>query len=108
MSISGGSDFKGAVETDDLNIGASGGSDVNISGRTTNLKVDLSGGSDFKGYDLSSETCYAEGSGGSDIQVRVTKELNVNTSGGSDVYYKGSPSIKDLKTSGGGSVRKRD
>ena len=108
LSLSGGSDFKGAVETDDLNLSASGGSDVVISGRATNLKIDASGGSDFKGYDLSSETCYAEGSGGSDMQIRVSKELNVNTSGGSDVYYKGSPSIKELKTSGGGSVSKRD
>jgi len=108
LSISGGSDFKGSVETDDLNISASGGSDVFISGRATILKIDASGGSDFKGYDLSSETCYAEGSGGSDMQIRVSKELNVNTSGGSDVYYKGSPSIKELKTSGGGSVSKRD
>jgi len=108
LSISGGSDFKGAVETDDLNISASGGSDVVISGRATNLKIDASGGSDFKGYDLNSETCYAEGSGGSDMQLRVSKELNVNTSGGSDVYYKGSAVIREQKTSGGGSVSKRD
>ena len=108
LSVSGGSDFKGAVETEDLNIDASGGSDMTISGRATNLKIDASGGSDFKGYDLSSEFCYVEGSGGCDMQVRVNKELTVNTSGGSDVYYKGNAVIRESKTSGGGSVSKRD
>ena len=108
LSISGGSDFKGAVETEDLNIKASGGSDVNISGRATTLRIEASGGSDFKGYDLSSEICYANGSGGCDMQVRVNKELTVNTSGGSDVYYKGNAVIRESKTSGGGSVSKRD
>ena len=108
LSISGGSDFNGAIETDDLNIEASGGSDVTISGKATNLKIDASGGSDFKGYGLTSETCYAEGSGGSDMQVRVNKELTVHSSGGSDVYYKGGAVIKEKKTSGGGSVSKRD
>jgi len=108
LTISGGSDFKGAVEVEDLSVSSSGGSDVNISGKATNLRVNASGGSDFKGYDLSSETCHAEGSGGSDMQVKVNKELTVHSSGGSDVYYKGTAVIKESKTSGGGSVSKRD
>jgi len=108
LSLSGGSDFKGAVETNDLNVDISGGSDVNISGKTVNLKIESSGGSDFKGYDLSSDICYASGSGGADMQVRVNKELSVHTSGGSDVFYKGNAVIRETRTSGGGSVSKRD
>ena len=108
LNVSGGSDFKGAVDINDLNIGLSGGSDVNITGRSGNLKIDASGGSDFKGYDLISDIIYAEGSGGSDMQVNVNKELTVHTSGGSDVYYKGNGVIRESKTSGGGSVSKRN
>jgi len=108
INVSGGSDFKGAVDINDLNIGLSGGSDVSISGRSGNLKIDASGGSDFKGYDLISDIIYAEGSGGSDMQVNVNKELTVHSSGGSDVYYKGNGVIREAKTSGGGSVSKRN
>ena len=108
LSLSGGSDFKGTVETNDLNVDMSGGSDVTISGKTVNLRIESSGGSDFKGYDLSSDICYASGSGGADMQVRVNKELSVHTSGGSDVFYKGNAVIRETKTSGGGSVSKRD
>jgi hypothetical protein len=100
MEVSGESDFDGKVETSELNIQASGGSDVRISGKTDRLIIDASGGSDFKGYDLASDICNVEASGGSDIQVTVNKELSANASGGSDVYYKGTGLIRDLKTSG--------
>jgi len=100
MEVSGGSDFDGKIETDELKIQASGGSDVNISGKASRLTIDASGGSDFKGYDLVSDICNVEASGGSDIHVTVNKELSANASGGSDVYYKGTGLIRDLKTSG--------
>ena len=100
MEISGGSDFDGNVETNDLRVRASGGSDVDISGKAANLTIDVSGGSDFKGYDLASDICNVEASGGSDVHVTVNKELSANASGGSDVYYKGKGLIRDLKTSG--------
>jgi len=99
MEVSGGSDFDGKVETSELNIQASGGSDVRISGKADRLTIDASGGSDFKGYDLASDICNVEASGGSDVQVTVNKELSANASGGSDVYYKGTGLIRDLKTS---------
>jgi hypothetical protein len=105
MEISGGSDFKGKVESDDLKINASGGSDVNISGRSAKLTIDASGGSDFSGFDFAADICNVEASGGSDVHVTVNKELTANASGGSDVYYKGSGMIRDLKT-GGGSIKK--
>ena len=100
MEISGGSDFDGKVETDDLKVQASGGSDVDISGKAARLTIGASGGSDFKGFDLASDICNVEASGGSDVHVTVNKELSANASGGSDVYYKGTGLIRDLKTSG--------
>lgn len=100
MDISGGSDFKGRVESDELKIEASGGSDVSISGKAAKLTIDVSGGSDFSGYDLASDVCHVEASGGSDVRVTVNKELSADASGGSDVYYKGNGLIRDLKTSG--------
>lgn len=100
LEISGGSDFDGKIESDELKIQASGGSDVSISGKAARLTIDASGGSDFKGYDLVSDICNVEASGGSDVHVTVNKELSANASGGSDVFYKGSGLIRDIKTSG--------
>ncbi|HMH34308.1 MAG TPA: head GIN domain-containing protein [Puia sp.] len=107
IHLSGGSDLKGKVDIRDLSIDQSGGSDVDISGTVTNLTVDASGGSDLKGYDLAAETCTIEASGGSDAEITVNKTLNAHASGGSDIYYKGSGVISQVRSSGSGSVKKR-
>ncbi|HEX2631051.1 MAG TPA: head GIN domain-containing protein, partial [Chitinophagaceae bacterium] len=106
IRISGGADFVGKVDATDLDVEASGGSDMHISGSAKKLTIEASGGSDVKGFDLSVETCNANASGGSDIQISASKELNIDANGGSDVHYKGNAVIKDIKTSGGGSVKK--
>jgi len=103
--LSGGSDFKGAVDATTLTVKQSGGSDINISGRATNLVIDASGGSDFDGYDLITEVCDIEASGGSDVQITTNKEITAKASGASDINYKGKPSVKEVKTSGASSVK---
>lgn len=96
VNISGGSDFEGKVTIDELKIDASGGSDVDISGTAKNFTLEASGGSDFKGYELITDNSTIEASGGSDVHITVNKELNANSSGGSDVYYKGNGLIKNI------------
>jgi hypothetical protein len=105
LVLSGGSDFKGAVDASTLTVKQSGGSDINISGKATNLVIDASGGSDFDGYDLVTEVCDAEASGGSDIQITAKREIIAKASGASDINYKGTPVVKEVKASGASSVK---
>jgi len=105
MHISGGSDFKGKINARELLLTASGGSDAYISGRADQLKIDASGGSDVHGYELVSNNCTVQSSGGSDVKITANKEIDAHASGGSDIYYKGSASLNSAK-SGGGSVRR--
>lgn len=107
LNISGGSDFKGRIETENLRVSQSGGSDITISGRATTLSVDASGGSDFNGYDLVTEICDLEASGGSDIEITANKELSAQASGASDIHYKGKPNVKQAKASGASEVKAR-
>lgn len=107
LDISGGSDFKGKVETENLRVAQSGGSDINISGRAATLSVDASGGSDFNGYDLVTEICDLEASGGSDIEITANKELSAQASGASDIHYRGKPNVKQAKASGASEVKAR-
>jgi hypothetical protein len=106
LELSGGSDFNGKVDVTDLKAGASGGSDLHISGSAKTIDIDVSGGSDFKGFDLVVENCTIDASGGSDVSITANKELNVDASGGSDVHYKGTAVITKVKSSGGGSVKR--
>jgi len=106
LGISGGSDFEGKVEVNELKVSASGGSDVDISGSAKNLTIDASGGSDFKGYELISDMCKVDASGGSDTYITVNKELTAQASGGSDVFYKGNAVVKEMRSSGSSSIKK--
>lgn len=107
MNLSGGSDFKGRVDVENLRVDQSGGSDVHIAGKATTLSVDASGGSDFNGYDLITEICNLEASGGSDIEITANKELSAHATGASDIHYKGQPAVKEAKASGASSVKAR-
>ncbi|MEJ7911830.1 MAG: head GIN domain-containing protein [Chitinophagaceae bacterium] len=106
LHISGGSDFKGGVDIQNLKIHASGGSDVLIEGRVGTLSMDVSGGSDVDGFALTSEKATISASGGSDVQISVTRDINANASGGSDVRYKGPASVTDIRSSGSSRVKK--
>jgi hypothetical protein len=106
LHISGGSDFDGKLEASSLKVEASGGSDVKISGTVKNLDINASGGSDFKGYALATDVCNLEASGGSDVEITVNKELNANASGSSDIAYKGTGVVKEMKSSGSSSIKK--
>jgi hypothetical protein len=106
VKLSGGSDFRGKISSSDLKMEASGGSDMYVSGKANTLYVEVSGGSDFHGYDLVTDVCNVDANGGSDVYITSNKEMNVDASGGSDVRYKGNGVIKNLNSSGSSSVKK--
>lgn len=106
INQSGASDLKGKLDVNKLTVDLSGASDITVTGTATQLSIEASGASDFKGYDLNSDICNARASGASDIKITVNKELSAHASGASDVRYKGSGVIRDIKSSGASSVSK--
>lgn len=105
INLSGGSDFDGKVMVkSELEISVSGGSDMDISGEARKIKVDASGGSDLNGFGLKTEECTVEASGGSDISITANKEITAEASGASDINWKGTASVKKIRTSGSGSI----
>ncbi|RYY58451.1 MAG: DUF2807 domain-containing protein [Chitinophagaceae bacterium] len=107
LVLSGASDLKGKLDVAKLEVDMSGASDMGVSGTVGQLDIESSGASSFKGFDLITEFCTAKASGASDIKITVNKELNVNASGASDIDYKGTGVIRDLKTSGASSVQRK-
>ena len=106
IDLSGASDFKGSVQTENLRLNGSGSSDFKVSGKATNIKIDISGSSDVKGYELITDNCDIQASGSSDVQITVNKQLKVNATGASDISYKGEPTIKDVRTNGSSDIKK--
>jgi len=108
VNLSGGSNMEGKLTAGHLSIKQSGGSNVNLTGNVKDLSVEASGGGNLEGYDLITDFASIHASGGSNSELTVNKELRVIASGGSDVYYKGSASVREIKSSGGGSVTHKD
>lgn len=106
IELSGASDLKGKLDADKLTVELSGASDISLSGKASQMDIVASGASSFKGYELSIDVCNAHASGASDIKITVSKELTVQASGASDVYYKGEAVIREIRSSGSSTVRK--
>lgn len=108
IDFSGASDMDGKLEIDNtLDVELSGASDLKVSGSASNLKARLSGACNFKGYDLVTDYCDITASGASGVDITVNKELSAKVSGASDINYKGAGLIRDLKSSGASSIKKR-
>ncbi|MEO6404470.1 MAG: head GIN domain-containing protein [Ferruginibacter sp.] len=107
LNLSGASDFSGKVDTRNIDVETSGASDLKVSGNANVLTISSSGASDFHGYELETESCVANCSGSSDVEITVSKEISVKASGASNIYFKGSATMKDIQTSGASKVNKR-
>jgi hypothetical protein len=69
--------------------------------------VDLSSGSQFDFSKFSAQDVTANLSGGSQATVNVNGSLNADLSGGSQLTYIGDPTLENVETSGGSSIRQR-
>lgn len=108
LEASGGSDVKLDLRADELNVSASGGADALLQGTARMLNANGSGGADLDARKLTVDVCNANSSGGSDVYVNASKELTMKASGGSDIYYSGSARVLSKSESGGSDITRRD
>ncbi|WP_242921603.1 head GIN domain-containing protein [Pontibacter liquoris] len=93
LNMSGGSAVTLAVDANQLVADMSGASKVELTGRADVLNMDMSGASKVEAADLVAKRVKIEASGASKVKVYAKEALDINASGASVVYYKGSPSI---------------
>jgi putative autotransporter adhesin-like protein len=105
-NLSGGSELQGHLNSGDLDLNASGGSRIALSGTSKRLKVAGSGGSGLEAKELAVTDVKASLSGGSWVVVNMNGELEAQLSGGSHVTYYGSGTLGSVAASGGSRVRK--
>lgn len=95
--------FKNTIETENLNIALSSGSDLSGSVEVEKLTCATSAGSDLNLKEVKAEKIQLVASGGSDIgtqNISATK-VSLVISGGSDADFSGSCDNLDLVASGG-------
>ena len=108
LEASGGSDVKLTLKAARLNVEASGGADAILQGSARTLNASGSGGADLDARKLTADICNANSSGGSNVYVNASKELSMKASGGSDIYYYGPAKVLASSKSGGSDISRRD
>ena len=106
MKVNTGAQVNGELETKLLTVKQSTGSQVNLTGKTDKLEVEGDTGSKFKGDELTAQTCSISVSTGANVSVDTEKEMTVKANTGGLVKYKGNASIREIKTSTGGAVKR--
>ena len=106
--LTGASSFKAKVQANAFSVKGSGACDFEISGAGDDLIVDVSGASSVKMYDYLVKGASVEASGASDVNINVSQMLKVKASGASSIDYKGTPTKKELQSSGASSVRHKN
>ncbi len=106
MEVNTGALVDGEVDITSLKINQNTGSKVTLSGKAGKLDIDGDTGSKFKGDDMATSNCNVKVSTGAIVSVNAEKELQAKASTGGSVKYKGSPAVKEIKRSTGGSVNK--
>ena len=107
VDLSGGSQLRGDIEAGDARFDLSGGSGVTLTGSAGDVTINASGGSQVKLADLPVADVNVDASGGSQVTVNAGGRLDADASGGSHVYYLGSPTLGRIDTSGSSSVQPR-
>jgi hypothetical protein len=106
IKASTGAQVNGEVDSKSLTVKQSTGSQVNLSGKSESLQVEGDTGSKFKGEEMTSQTCNISVSTGAQVTVDAEKEMVVKANTGGLVKYKGNASVREVKTSTGGTLRR--
>lgn len=107
-TLSGASDYKGQVTASNIIIDGSGASNIELGGTVDDLSLEVSGASDAKLYGLTTKGAVVHASGASHAQLNVTEILKAQSSGASNIDYRGNPNVKESNTSGASSIKHRN
>jgi len=94
FDISGAGDIDFNINADEINIESSGAGGLTLSGKVDSQDIDISGVGKYNAKELESKECKIKLSGAGSATVNVTGELDIRISGVGNVYYIGTPIVK--------------
>ena len=104
VSLAGSGDINLNINSDVVESSIAGSGDIVLKGSTKNLTTKIAGSGDFEGKGLDSKNVTAKIAGSGSANVVCNGTLKARISGSGDVNYSGTPTSKDTKVSGSGSV----
>ncbi len=105
IAASGGGTVKvRGLDAASFNLDASGGADVSLEGRATQVSCTTSGGGKVAARELVVREAAIISSGGGALEMRVSDSLRVTASGGGQVHIVGRPTVHKQELSGGSTL----
>jgi hypothetical protein len=108
IDLSGATKMTLNLNANNVNITGSGLTELNLTGQASSHTIELSGAGHVNALDFIVAKYTIETSGASSFKINVLNELNVNSSGASDIEYRGNPKTIHNDKSGAGSLKKVD
>lgn len=94
LVASGASEIQLVLDVDNLNIDASGASDVKLTGTAATCKIAASGASEVNARELVTENSTVNSSGASNVSIFSSQKASTKTSGAGDIRVFGDPVIE--------------
>ena len=88
----------------DLEVDASSGSSIKVSGSCDTVAIDASSGANVDSSDLITADASVDSSSGASIQVFAGESFRGDASSGSSIWVYGSPEVAESETSSGASI----
>lgn len=105
LEASGASEVYLDLEAGFLEAGFSGASEIELAGKVEKMEIGLSGASELDAYELECDYCGINVSGAGNARLFVNKELDAEVSGAADIIYRGNAALSS-SVSGAGSIKK--
>ena len=95
------------LKNSSLDVNTSGASRVSIAGETSNLKIDVSGASSVDAEALRAGNAEVDASGASSASVFALDHITADASGASKIFYSGTATSVEKKTSGASRIAQK-
>jgi hypothetical protein len=106
LELNGASKVNMDLDAANVTTEGSGSAEINLKGQATSHKISLSGSGKIFALDFVVGSYDIETTGASHCEINVLHDLNVNTTGASDIQYRGNPTNVNNHKTGASSLTK--
>lgn len=104
VSLGGYGNIKLQLETSTTNINIGGSGNIDLSGKTNQFICSIAGAGNVNAFELNSEDSNATIAGSGSVKMTANKKIRAKIVGSGNIYYKGNPTKKDVKSVGSGKI----
>jgi hypothetical protein len=103
-SLGGSGNIKLQIETAIMSVSIGGSGNIEISGKTTEFNCSVAGSGNVSAFNLNSDVTNATIAGSGSAKITVNNKIKAKVVGSGNIYYKGNPAEKDVKSVGSGEI----